>query len=166
MNKELALLSRVNGEIWVTEFTTESALVFRQDLFDAAREDPSKPIIVYINSYGGCVDALASMIETMDEITNPIVTVCHGVAMSCAAILLSHGDIRFVGKNSRIMIHEISGGSSGDVHDMHADAVEMKRLNKHFMHLLAKNCNIKGGYDGLRKLIKDRDGREIGRAHV
>jgi ATP-dependent Clp protease protease subunit len=149
-----------SDEIWVTEFTSEAALKFREQVLDASHSDPLKPIIVYIHSYGGAVDALASMIETMDEISNPVVTACQGVAMSCGAMLLSHGDIRFVGKHSRVMIHEISGGTHGDVHDINVDAEEMKRLNRYFMGILAKNCGIKGGYDALRKMIKGQDGRD------
>ena len=151
---------RDSDEIWVTEFTADSALDFRDSLLEASKGDPMRPIVVYIHSYGGAVDALASMVETMDEVSNPIVTVCQGVAMSCGAMLLSHGDIRFIGRHSRVMIHEVSGGTSGDVHDMGADAQEVKRLNKYFMNLLAKNCGIKGGYEALRKIIKDQDGRD------
>lgn len=150
----------VDGEVWVTEFTTESALEFRNSLMEASKKDPTRPIVVYIGSYGGFVDALASMIETMDEVPNPIITVAHGVAMSCGAMLLSHGDVRFCGKHSRVMVHEISGGAGGDVHDVGADAQEMKRLNRYFMNMLAKDCGIKGGYDALRKMIKERDGRD------
>jgi ATP-dependent Clp protease protease subunit len=151
---------RDSDEIWVTEFTADAALDFREDVLEASKMDPTRPITVYIHSYGGAVDALASMIETMDEVPNPIITVCQGVAMSCGAMLLSHGDIRFIGKHSRVMVHEVSGGAVGDVHDVGADAQEMKRLNRYFMNLLAKNCGIKGGYDALRKSIKDQDGRD------
>jgi hypothetical protein len=59
------------------------------------------------------------------------------------------------------MIHEVSAATAGDVHDMHADTTEGKRLNKYFMGLLAKNCGIDGGYDELRKIIKSRDGRDF-----
>lgn len=148
-------------EIWVTEFNEKASLEFREKVVNISREDPNEPIVVYIDSYGGQVDSLASMIETMDEVPNPIITVAMGKAMSCGAILLSHGDLRWVGRHSRVMIHEVSSGTGGDVHDMYADAVETKRLNKYFLGLLAKNCSIKGGYDGLRKIIKERDGRDI-----
>ena len=152
---------RGSDEIWVNEFTEESARDFREAVIEASRMDSVRPIIVYIDSYGGIVDSLATMIETMDSVPNPFITVAVGKAMSCGAILLSHGDVRFCGQYSRIMIHEVSGGvSHGDVHDQHADAIEVKRLNKQFMGLLAKNCNIKGGYDGLRKMIKNQDGRD------
>lgn len=150
----------VSGEIWVTDFTDGAAIEFREQILEASKGDAQRPIVVYIHSYGGAVDVLASMIETMDEVPNPIITVAHGMAMSCGAVLLSHGDIRFAGKNSRIMVHEVSGGvGHDDVHNMVSDAAEVKRLNKWFMGLLAKNCNIKGGYDTIRKLIKNQDGR-------
>ena len=152
---------RDSEEIWVNEFSETSAGDFRESLLEASKGDPKKPIIVYIDSYGGSVDALSTMIETMDEIPNPIVTAAVGKAMSCGAVLLSHGDIRFVGKNARVMIHEVSGGvQNGDVHDMYTDATEVKRLNRWFMGLLAKNCGIKGGYDAIRKMVKDQDGRD------
>jgi len=151
---------RDSDEIWVNEFSEDSAGKFRDELLDACKGDPKKPIVVYIDSYGGSVDALSSMIETMDEVSNPIVTVAVGKAMSCGAVLLSHGDVRFCAKNARVMIHEVSAATSGDVHDMMADATEVKRLNRVFMGLLARNCGIKGGYDALRKMVKDQDGRD------
>lgn len=158
-NKKQSEIS-VTGEIWVHEFTIESAERFRNQLLMQSMIDPQCPIVIHINSYGGLVDSLASMLETMDELSNPMITVCHGTAMSCGAVLLSHGDIRFIGRHSRVMVHEVSGGSGGDVHDVHADAIELKRMNEKFMGLLAKNCGIKGGYQALRKLIKNQDGRD------
>lgn len=151
---------RDSDEIWVNEFSEDSAGKFRDELLEACKGDPKKPVVVYIDSYGGSVDALSSMIESMDEVSNPIVTVAVGKAMSCGAVLLSHGDIRFCAKNARVMIHEVSAATSGDVHDMMADATEVKRLNRVFMGLLARNCGIKGGYDALRKMVKDQDGRD------
>lgn len=149
-------------EILVNDFTEESASEFREKVLEAAEDDPMRPIVVYIDSYGGSVDALSKMIETMDEVPNPIITVAIGKAMSCGAALLSHGAIRFCGKHARVMVHEVSGGvQNGDVHDMHADAIEVKRLNRWFMGLLAKNCGIKGGYEAIRKMVKNHDGRDI-----
>jgi len=152
-----------NDEIWVHDFTEESAKSFRDQMMRAVREapHPNHPIVVWIDSYGGYVDSLAVMIETIDEVPNPVYTVCIGKAMSCGAVLLSHGDERFCGQHSRVMIHEVSAGSGGDVHDFLNDAKEAQRLNRHFMTLLAKNCGIKDGYKGLRKIIKQHDGREL-----
>ncbi len=150
-----------SNEIWVIKFTEDSAQEFRTKVLEKSKESTTEPIVVYIDSYGGYVDSLAKMIETMDEVPNRFITVCMGKAMSCGAVLLSHGDLRYVGRHSRVMVHEVSSWTSGDTHDMHNDAVETKRLNAYFLGLLAKNCNIKGGYDGLRKMIKARDGRDI-----
>jgi ATP-dependent Clp protease, protease subunit len=147
------------GEIWVTKFDEESAQKFRALVMEASKLDPSKPIVIYIDSYGGYVDSLAKMIETIDEIPNPVITACLGKAMSCGAILLSHGDVRFLGPHSRVMVHEISSGTFGDVHDMHADVKETVRMNNYFMGLLAKNCGFKS-YAELRSIIKDQDGRD------
>jgi len=149
-----------SDEIWVLDFTPETAQEFRDKLFAQSAENPSKPIIIYIDSYGGQVDALAKMVATLDEVSNPIVTACIGKAMSCGAILLSHGDLRFCDIHSRIMIHKVSGATGGDAEDIQNDATEITRLNKYWLEFLAVNCNIKGGYHELERHIKSKDGRD------
>lgn len=146
-------------EIWVTQFTESSAQKFREQMHDKAKYSKDKPLVIYIDSYGGYVDSLAKMIATMDELPNPKITVCMGKAMSCGAVLLSHGDYRYCDKHSRVMVHEVSGGSGGDVHDMFNDAVETKRLNEYWLGLLAENSGMKN-YSELRSYIKDQDGRD------
>jgi ATP-dependent Clp protease protease subunit len=145
-----------SGEIWVTQFTEKSAQEFRTQVLSIAKLDPSIIIPIYIDSYGGFVDSLAKMIETMDEVPNRFITICMGKAVSCGAILLSHGDIRFCGPLSRVMIHNISTGSWGDAYSIKADSDEALRLNKCFMGLLATNCGIT--YEKLQQLIKDSTG--------
>jgi ATP-dependent Clp protease protease subunit len=146
-------------EIWVTKFDEEHAQKFRKQVMEVSKSDPQRPVLIYIDSYGGYVDALSKMIETLDEIPNPVVTICMGKAMSCGAILLSHGDIRFLGRNSRIMIHEVSSGTFGNVQDMKEDTKETVRINEQFMGLLAKNCGFKH-YEEFRGVIKEQDGRD------
>lgn len=152
---------RGSGEIWVNKFTEEAASHFREQILSIAMKDGNLPIIIYIDSFGGSVDSLAKMIDTLDQIENPIVTVCMGKAMSCGAILLSHGHYRYCAPASRVLVHEVSAATGGDVNDITNDAGEIARLNKYFLGLLAKNCGIKGGFDGLRQRIKQRDGRDI-----
>lgn len=147
-------------EIWVTNFTTESAQEFRERLKEISAEDQTKPIIVYIDSYGGQVDAMASMIATMDEIPNPIITSAFGKAMSCGAILLSHGDIRFCDPHARIMVHRVSAATWGDTDDMKNDVEEIARINRYWLGFLAANSNMAGGYDELESLMKSKDGRD------
>lgn len=144
-----------SGEIWVTDFNEEAAFMFREQMIEKTKES-SLPIIIYIDSYGGQVDALAKMIETMDECENIKITVCMGKAMSAGAILLSHGDVRYCGQHSRIMIHESVGSVGGRMSDINANTEEMNRLNNYFLNILANNCSIKGGADALKAMIKEK----------
>lgn len=143
-------------EIWVCKFDEESAQEFRERVLDVAKRDPHAVIPIYIDSYGGFVDSLAKMIETMDEVPNRFITICMGKAISCGAILLSHGDLRFCGRLSRVMIHNISTGSWGDAYALKADSNEALRMNRKFTGLLAQNCGTT--YDKLQHLIKDAVG--------
>lgn len=150
-----------DAEVWVIDFTPSAAQKFREHMITLSKEDEHKPITIYIDSYGGYVHSLAKMLETMDEVPNPKITVCMGIAASCGAILLSHGDIRFCGQHSRVMLHEVSSGAWGKTQDLKADAHETNRLNEWSLGLLAKNCGIKEGYKGLRKIFKDRDNTDL-----
>jgi len=114
------------------------------------REDEREIVVNYFDEKHA---SLAKMLETMDSVPNRFVTICMGKAMSCGAILLSHGDIRWCGKLSRIMIHNISSGSWGDVTEQRARTDESERMNQVFMELLAKNCGKT--YEELQQLIKD-----------
>src|SRR5690606_10612626 len=105
--------------------------------------EPEEPIVVYIDSYGGYVDSLASMVETLDSVNNKVITVCVGKAMSCGAILLSCGDERYVAPSSRVMVHEVSAGAWGNVNDIEVSVEETKRLNSFWMSRLAENCGMK-----------------------
>jgi ATP-dependent Clp protease protease subunit len=140
-------------EIWVNQFTEKDAQRFRDRVLRIASQDPSILIPVYIDSWGGHVDSLAKMIETMDEVDNRFVTVAMGKAASCGAILLSHGDIRFCGRLTRVMIHNVSSTSWGDAYDLQSHSAEVMRLNKAFMTLLAENCGKT--YDQLQEQIKN-----------
>jgi ATP-dependent Clp endopeptidase proteolytic subunit ClpP len=140
-------------EIWVNEFTEKSAQKFREQVINtAAQYGASYTIPIYIDSYGGYVDSLAIMIETMDSVLNRVVTIVSGKAMSCGAILLSHGDYRYCGKYSRVMIHNIHGGTWGDAYDKEQSSKETMRMQKQFMGLLAENCGIT--YKQLEEKIK------------
>lgn len=141
-------------EIWVNEFTEKSAQKFREQVIMASeRGGPQLIIPVFIDSYGGYVDSLAKMIEVMDSVPNRFATIVSGKAMSCGAILLSHGDIRYCGPYSRVMIHNIHGGTWGDVYDKEQSAKESMRMQRVFMGLLAKNCGLT--YAQLEAKIKE-----------
>ncbi|MCB1512494.1 MAG: ATP-dependent Clp protease proteolytic subunit [Hyphomicrobiaceae bacterium] len=108
-----------------------SASICMQLLFLEA-ENPKKEISMYINSPGGVVTAGMAIYDTMKFIRPQIATVCIGQAASMGSLLLCAGDkdMRFALPNARIMVHQPSGGFSGQASDIerHAeDIIKMKR---------------------------------------
>lgn len=142
--------------ITINAFTEEAAAKFNNLVFKVSEKDDHEPIIIYIDSYGGYVDGLMSMISVMDSVPNPFITVATGKAMSAGAVLLSHGDIRCIGKHARVMLHEMSAAAIGNINDIKTDTAEHERLNDYLVSLLAQNC--KKTSKQLRRLWgKDRD---------
>ncbi len=112
-----------------------STLIVAQLLFLEA-ENPSKEISMYINSPGGVVTSGLSIYDTMQYIKPKVSTLCIGQAASMGSLLLAAGEkgMRFSLPNSRIMVHQPSGGFQGQASDiaLHAkEILELKdRLNK------------------------------------
>jgi len=106
-----------------------ASTVVAQLLFLEA-DDPSKDIYLYINSPGGVVTAGLSMFDTMNYIKPDVCTICIGQAASMGAFLLSAGakGKRYSLPNSRIMIHQPSGGAQGQSTDIQIQAAEIQRL--------------------------------------
>jgi ATP-dependent Clp protease protease subunit len=146
-------------DIIVNSFNEESARQFRKQVMIRNMQDPNMPIVVYIDSYGGYLDSLNSMLETIGQVTNPIITVCIGKAMSCGAVLLAAGDHRFCGKFSRVMIHQSTGGDYGPVEGLQKNVDECKRVNDTFMSFLAKRCSK--SLNELKQIIKDNESRDF-----
>ena len=108
-----------------------STLVCAQLLFLEA-ENPKKEINLYINSPGGVVTSGMAIYDTMQFIKPAVSTLCIGQAASMGSLLLcaGHKDMRFATPNARIMVHQPSGGFSGQASDIerHAqDIIKMKR---------------------------------------
>ncbi len=110
-------------------------IVIAQLLFLQA-EDPERDIFVYINSPGGSVYAGLAIYDTVQYLTAPVNTMCMGMAASMGALLLAAGakGKRSALPNSRIMIHQPSGGSQGTAADIEIQAREIiyarERLNR------------------------------------
>lgn len=113
-------------------------VIVAQMLFLQA-EDPKKEISLYINSPGGSVTAGLSIYDTMKFVSCPVNTLCMGQAASMGAFLLSSGDKRKALPNSRIMIHQPSGGSQGQATDMRIRMKEMDNIELILNNILAKN---------------------------
>jgi ATP-dependent Clp protease protease subunit len=135
------------GVIRVNEFTEESAKQFSEEFRFA--NNTSQPVIpIIIDSYGGQVDSLSSMISDIRHAEKPVATIVVGKAMSCGSLLLSCGTpgYRYADPGSRIMIHEVSSGDFGKVTDLVSSTEETTRLNKFYFELLARNCKKKSDF--------------------
>lgn len=103
--------------------------------------DSNADISMYINSPGGAVTAGLAIYDTMNYIQPDVRTICMGQAASMGAMLLSNGvkGKRFSLPSSRIMIHQVSGGASGQATDVQIQYEEMKRLNDLLTEYMADN---------------------------
>ena len=113
-------------------------LVVAQMLF-LESENPDKDIFLYINSPGGSVSAGLSVYDTMQFIKPDVSTLCMGLAASMGAFLLAAGakGKRLALPNSRIMIHQPSGGAQGQASDIEIQAREILRLRETLNDILA-----------------------------
>ena len=132
-----------------------STLVVAQLLFLEA-DNPKKEISMYINSPGGVVTSGMSIYDTMQYIRPNVSTMCLGQAASMGSLLLCAGakDMRFALPNARVMVHQPSGGFSGQASDIvrHAeDIVKIKkRLNDIYVHHTGRD------YETIERTL-DRD---------
>ncbi len=113
-------------------------LVVAQLLFLEA-EDPEKEISIYINSPGGSVTAGLAIYDTFQFIRPDVTTYCIGQAASMAAVLLAAGTPgkRFALPNSRVIIHQPSGGTQGQATDINIQAKEILRTRQRLNEILA-----------------------------
>src|SRR5438067_13192141 len=116
-----------------------ASLICAQLLF-LESENPSKDIAFYINSPGGVVSAGLAIYDTMQYIRSPVSTVCIGQAASMGSLLLCAGKRgkRFALPNSRIMIHQPSGGAQGQATDIEIQAREILKLRESLNKILAE----------------------------
>lgn len=126
-------------------FDEESAKKFRHELEIAeahAAKSKQNIIPVVIDSYGGSVYALLSMIDAIEHCELPIATIVEGKAMSCGAVLFTCGaeGHRYVGPHATVLIHDVSSFAWGKEPDVKASAEETTRLNKLIYKKMAQNC--------------------------
>ena len=121
-----------------------STLVVAQLLFLEA-ENPKKEISMYINSPGGIVTSGLSIYDTMQYVRPEISTLCVGQAASMGSLLLAAGNPgkRFSLPNSRIMLHQPSGGFQGQASDIALHAEEILNLKKRLNAIYVKHCKQK-----------------------
>lgn len=117
-----------------------SSLIVAQLLF-LESENPSRPISMYINSPGGIVTSGLAIYDTMQYISADVSTLCVGQACSMASLLLAAGapGERRALPNSRVMIHQPSGGTSGQATDIAIHATEILNLRKRLNNIYVRH---------------------------
>jgi len=132
-----------------------ASLVTAQLLFLEA-ENPKKEISMYINSPGGVVTAGLAMYDTMQYVRPQVTTLCIGQAASAASLLLCAGEKgqRFALPNSRVLLHQPSGGISGQAKDIARHAQEIVKIKRRLNEIYAKHTGQ--GVDVIEKAL-DRD---------
>jgi len=131
----------------VNKFTEDSAKKFHHEMA-LAHSTGQKVIPIVIDSYGGQVYSLMSMISALEAADLPVATIVEGKAMSCGAVLLSFGEqgMRFADPNATVMIHDVSSGGYGKIEELKADVKEAERLDEKIFTMMARNCGKKDDF--------------------
>jgi len=127
--------------IRVNKFDEKSAEEFSKQM--ARAQNTGQPVVpVIIDSYGGQVYSLMSMISDIQHSRLQVATIVQGKAMSCGAILFSFGldGMRYMDPDATVMIHDVSSMGWGKVEEIKADAKEVERLNQKIYRMMAINC--------------------------
>jgi ATP-dependent Clp protease protease subunit len=132
-----------------------ASLITAQLLF-LESENPKKEIAMYINSPGGHVHSGLAIYDTMQYIRSPVSTACIGMAASMGALLLAAGEkgMRFSTPNSRIMVHQPSGGFRGVASDIERHAQDILAVKKRLNEIYVKHTGQP--YETVERTL-DRD---------
>ena len=132
-----------------------ATIVTAQLLFLEA-ENPKKEISLYINSPGGIVTAGMAIYDSMQFIRPPVSTLCIGQAASMGSLLLAAGEkgLRYCLPHSRVMVHQPSGGFSGQASDIERHAEDIIKIKKRLNDLYVNHTGQ--SYNTIEKTL-DRD---------
>ena len=145
--KEPKLIDDLPVIIRVRRFDETAAKDFATLMMKA--QNTGQPIVpVIIDSYGGQVYSLMSMISDIRHSRIPVATIVQGKAMSCGALLFSFGaeGHRYMDPDATLMIHDVSSMNWGKVEEVKASADETARLNKKVYQMMAQNCGKRKNY--------------------
>lgn len=117
---------------------------FIKSILELELQDPTKDIVIFIDSYGGYVDSMWAMQDAMNMVTCKVHTLCIGKAMSCGQMMLVGGSkgCRYATPNSRIMMHQISAWTGGTITEIQNYAQELLRLDKQFRDFVHKKTKV------------------------
>ncbi len=137
-------------------FEDSMATVICAQLLFLESENPKKEIAMYINSPGGQVTSALAIYDTMQYIKSPVSTVCMGMAASAGSLILQAGEKgqRISLPNSKIMVHQPSGGARGMASDMEIQVEDMRKTKKLLNEIYVKHTGQ--NYETIEKTL-DRD---------
>ncbi|MCB0034984.1 MAG: ATP-dependent Clp protease proteolytic subunit [Anaerolineales bacterium] len=149
-----SLLLKERIVILGTPINDQIANLIVAQLLYLAREDPSKPIRLYINSPGGQVYSGMAIYDTMQQIECPVSTVAVGFTASFGTVLLTAGEpgMRFALPNATIHLHQPLGGAQGQAADIAIQAQEILRLRTSINNILSHHTGQK-----VAKIEEDLD---------
>lgn len=113
-------------------------------LVSLANFDSVSPIQLIVSTYGGSVDEMFSLYDTLKFLPCPVNTIGLGKIMSAGVLLLASGTKgkRAIGANARVMIHPVSSGAGGTIFDMINDVAEVKRQQEHMCEKLVAETGM------------------------
>jgi len=137
-----------------TPITEDIANLVVAQLIHLESEDPDKDVSMYINSPGGSVYAGLAVYDTMQYIKSNVQTICVGVAMSMGALLLGGGaeGKRMALPNSKILMHQVSGGFQGPAADIEIHAKEIIDVRRRLDEIVAQHTD-----QDIEKVAKDTE---------
>jgi len=153
--KDKELIDNLPVVLRVRKFDETAAKEFTIGVRKA--QNTGQPVLpVIIDSYGGQVYSLMSMISDIKHSKIPVATIVQGKAMSCGAILFSFGaeGKRYMDPDATVMIHDVSSMNWGKVEEIKASAEETERLNRKVYGMMAENCGHHKDY--FLDIIHDR----------
>lgn len=137
-----------------TDFNDEMASLIVSQLLFLQSEDSEKDITIYINSPGGSVVSMWSIVDTMNLIKPDVSTVCIGMAASAASVVLANGakGKRYILPNAKVMIHQPLGGAKGQASDIAIQAEEILKTKRRLIEFMHEKTG-----QPIEKLEKDMD---------
>jgi ATP-dependent Clp protease protease subunit len=153
-------IKRKDTNIHVTDFDIDSFRKFRCQLQSILESDAGY-VQVTVNSYGGDVYNCLAMMNILDSLDIPVITVCEGYAMSAGAALLTCGDkgYRFAHPDSIIMLHEVSSVHGGSTQDLTNSLKHHEHLQKIMFDKMAKNIGKPAG--SLQKFLAKKKESDV-----
>jgi ATP-dependent Clp protease protease subunit len=140
-----------------TEVDDQSANLIAAQLLFLEAEDPDKDIDLYVNSPGGSAYAGMAIYDTMQHVRPDVRTICLGMGMSAAAMILAGGapGKRFCLPNAKVMIHQGSAGARGTPADIQIAAAEIVEMTRRMAEIIARHASREVG-QVLEDIDRDR----------